>query len=138
MNAKDTETEVTKCLSCGSIILQNFTVSFATYEAGNANYVDPSATNYHRKCWRILKRAERGRMTELSTVPTWDALRSWFAWEEVASWNKAAQDDTEESVPATRIKEKPTEDGERRKENAAVFALADKDWQDAGWGAASD
>lgn len=76
----------------------------------------------------ILKRA-KSTVTNVSPVPKWDALRSWFALEGAL---KAAQERAES--PRSLVKEETTEEDETRKENAAVFAQADKDWQDAGWG----
>lgn len=129
LNAKDVDARSITCKSCGVPILRNFSVLFANYEKEYNNQVDPLSTYYHRNCLRIMKRAQRGKMTDTSPVPKWDALKSWFAGEEVAAMQNEAQEESDAASP-TPI---DLEDADRRKENAAVFALADKDWQDAGW-----
>ena len=133
-NAKDKHADVIKCRSCGIGILRNFAVSFANFQDGWSNYVDPEATYYHRNCWRVKKRTERSKITDVSPMPKWDALRSWFAGEEAARESTIAAQERSEVPLSTPGVENTTEDIERLKENAAVFRLADKDWQDSGWG----
>lgn len=132
-NARDEQTTVTACRSCGRVIQRNFAVSFVNYEEGRAYYVDPEATYYHRNCLRIMKRAAKAKMTSVSPVPFWDALRSWFAGEEAAGDSEVALQERLELPPLEVVPDEKTEETERRRENAEVFALADKDWQDAGW-----
>lgn len=133
LNAKDVDAKSMTCKSCGVPILRNFAVLFANYEKEYKNQVDPLATYYHRNCLRIMKRAQRAKIPDTSPVPKWDALNSWFAGEEVAAMEKATQEEAEAAPPTPPSDEARTEDSDRCKENAAVFALADKDWQDAGW-----
>ena len=129
LNAKDDQSEVTLCRECGIGILRNFAVLLANYEEGWTHYADPEATYYHRNCWRVMKRAQKAKMSDVSPIPKWDALKSWFASEEVAAFEQAGENGADSPAPMPS----DAEDEERRKENASVFALADKDWHDAGW-----